>query len=92
MRDTTVHHAVEQTTNNRYDDLIDPSQMHSPENLRGIPNDLNGELHLSAIRTAWNRFYKAFDEAGVTPTQDDLLEFATIIDDVFGHLIIPPVR
>ena len=83
-----VHHAVERQTLRRYPGLVNNSEMHSLENLRGIPNGINGRVHLSQIRREWNQFYAA----NPTATQRQLLDFATKIDDKFGHLFLPPVR
>jgi hypothetical protein len=82
-----VHHAVEQQVLRRYPDLVSESQIHSLENLRGIPNELNNTVHLSAIRKEWNRFYKT----NATPTQQDLLDKATEIDSTFGAQFNPPL-
>lgn len=84
-----VHHAVEQQTLRRYPGVVTSSEMHSLENLRGIPKgDVNNRVHLSAIRKEWNRFYKA----NPNPTKQQLLDHATTIDNKYGHLFNPPVR
>lgn len=84
-----VHHAVEQQALKRYPDSVNPNQIHSYENLRGIPKgDVNNQVHLSDIRKEWNRFYREHP----TATQGQLLDFATKIDDKFGSLFKPPVR
>jgi hypothetical protein len=83
-----VHHAVERQAMRRYPGVVSTSEMHSLENLRGIPNGINGRVHLSQIRREWNQFYAANPNA----TQRQLLDFATKIDDKFGHLFLPPVR
>lgn len=85
-----VHHAVEQDViAKKYPHLdITPNEMHSLDNLRGIPKEINSELHLSNIRKEWNRFY--FDNPN--PTRQDLLDKATEIDDKYGHQFTPPVR
>lgn len=84
-----VHHAVEQQTLQRYPGVVSESEMHSLENLRGIPKgDINNRVHLSQIRKEWNRFYKA----NPSPTQAQLLDFATKLDDKFGYLFNPPIR
>jgi hypothetical protein len=83
-----VHHAVEQQTLTRFPGVVTTSEMHSLENLRGIPNHLNPQVHLSQIRKEWNRFYRATP----TPTKQQLLDKATEIDDQFGHLFVPPIR
>jgi hypothetical protein len=88
-----IHHAVEQQVRRRYPGIdITPGQMHSSENLRGIPRDVNGALHLSGIRRMWNQFYNHFDRIGREPTSQELLDYATLIDDAFGDLFDPPIR
>lgn len=85
-----VHHAVEQDViAKKYPDLgITPNEMHSLDNLRGIPKEINSEIHLSEIRKEWNKFY--FDNP--SPSKQDLLDKATEIDDKFGYQFTPPVR
>jgi RHS repeat-associated protein len=83
-----VHHAVEQQSLKRYPGVVSESQMHSGENLRGIPKELNNTVHLSEIRKIWNEFYRTHP----TATQEELLDQATKIDDQFGACFIPPVR
>lgn len=83
-----VHHAVEQQALTRYPHALTPAELHSYENLRGIPNDLNSRAHLSAIRKEWNEFYRANPRA----TTADLLRKATQIDDKYGHLFNPRLR
>ncbi len=84
-----VHHAVEQQVQKRYPGLVSDAELHSLENLRGIPKgEINNRIHLSKIRKRWNQFYRD----NPNPTQQDLLDFATKIDDEFGHLFDPPVR
>jgi hypothetical protein len=83
-----VHHAVEQQVLRRYPGVVTQSQMHSLENLRGIPNNLNNTVHLSQIRRSWNEFYRN----NPSPTQAQILDHATAIDNQFGHLFNPPIR
>ena len=84
-----VHHAVEQGVRKRYPHLdITNAEMHSLQNLRGIPKGVNSELHLRTIRKVWNKWYKA----NPRPSKQDLLDFATTLDDKYGHLFVPPVR
>jgi RHS repeat-associated protein len=83
-----VHHAVEQQTLTRFPGTVTQAQIHSLENLRGIPKAINADVHLSQIRKSWNEFYRNTP----SPTQQQLLDHATMIDDQFGHLFIPPVR
>ncbi|MBI3757350.1 MAG: hypothetical protein HY267_05175 [Deltaproteobacteria bacterium] len=56
-----VHHAVEQQVLTRYPGVVSEAEMHSLENLRGIPNAINSSLHLSQIRIEWNSFYRPFE-------------------------------
>ena len=84
-----VHHAVEQQVVKKWPGLFSKEFMHSLENLRGIPKELNNTLHLSDIRKEWNQFYKTFKD--VTPSKDDVLEYAVYIDKKYGHLFNPPL-
>ncbi|WP_406193202.1 hypothetical protein OH807_02330 [Kitasatospora sp. NBC_01560] len=85
-----VHHAVEQqAANTLYPGEVSQSQLHSLENLRGIPKgEVNNTVHLSRIRKIWNQFYRTHPNA----TQEELLEQATRIDEEFGASFVPPVR
>ncbi|MGZ3885247.1 MAG: hypothetical protein ACXVPD_13925, partial [Bacteroidia bacterium] len=83
-----VHHAIEQDILEKFPGLITESEMHSLQNLRGIPKELNPQLHLGDIRKIWNRFYKDFPVS----TRQQLLDKATEIDNLFGHLFYPPIR
>ncbi|WP_254618369.1 RHS repeat-associated core domain-containing protein, partial [Vibrio metschnikovii] len=83
-----VHHAVEQQVLKRYPDVVSESEMHSLENLRGIPKEVNSDVHLSKIRKEWNRFYRE----NPSPTKQQLLDKATEIDDKFGAQFNPPIR
>jgi hypothetical protein len=83
-----VHHAVEQQVQTRYPGVVNDSELHSLENLRGIPKEINSDVHLSQIRKDWNRFYRA----NPNPSKDDLLAEATRIDDKYGSQFNPPIR
>jgi hypothetical protein len=61
-------------------------EIHSLENLRGIPLDINTEFHLSLIAIEWNRFYRRFGEKA---TRSQLVEFAGLIDKKYGRLFVP---
>jgi hypothetical protein len=72
----------------RYPGVLTEAEMHSIENLRGIPKGLNSDLHLTQIRERWDEFYEMHPQAA----REQLLEQAAKIDDEFGSLFIPPVR
>jgi hypothetical protein len=57
------------------------------ENLRGVPNKINAEVHLSAIATEWNAFYR--QNASVTLKQ--LVQKAAEIDAKYGFMFRPPM-
>jgi YD repeat-containing protein len=82
-----VHHAVEQQVLTRYPGVVTEEQIHSLENLRGIPNEVNSDLHLSQIRREWNQFYRQTPNA----TQEQLLQKATEIDTKYGSQFNPPL-
>ncbi|ADD40344.1 hypothetical protein [Stackebrandtia nassauensis] len=84
-----VHHAVEQKTLKLYQGAVTESEMHSYENLRGIPKgETNNRVHLSAIRMSWNEFYRD----NPSPTKQQLLDHATKVDNEYGHQFNPPIR
>jgi hypothetical protein len=77
-----VHHAVEKQALQEYPGLFASEEIHSLENLRGIPKERNAPLHLSRIRREWNEFYRA-NPAG-TATKQKFLDKATELDRRFG--------
>jgi len=83
-----VHHAVEQQVLRLYPGVVTPSQIHSLENLRGVPNLISNSVHLSEIRKAWNELYRNHPN----PTAQDLLDKATEIDDRYGYQFTPAER
>ncbi|WP_327584616.1 hypothetical protein OHA25_54115 [Nonomuraea sp. NBC_00507] len=83
--DYVVHHAIEQQILDRYPGLFTKSEIHSLENLRG---SVNSEVHLSMIRKLWNNFY----DTNSNPTRQQVLNYATKIDDMLGHWFAPRVR
>ncbi|WP_344870780.1 hypothetical protein [Allokutzneria multivorans] len=88
-----VHHAVEQQVLKYFPGVVQTEEMHSLENLRGIPKGpTNNLVHLSAIRKAWNRFYKPFRDSNTVPSKQQLLDFATMIDDQYGTSFNPNIR
>ncbi len=80
-----VHHALEQQVLIRYPGIISEEEIHSLENLRGIPKESNSDLHLGIIRKEWNRFYKTNPK----PTKEKLFEKALEIDRKYGQLFNP---
>ncbi|CAM5506676.1 MULTISPECIES: RHS repeat-associated core domain-containing protein [Streptomyces] len=83
-----VHHAVERQVLKEYPGLFTSNELNSLENLRGVPNAVNRDLHLSRIRILWNGFYKTHPN----PTRQDVLDYATFIDDFVGGEFTPRVR
>jgi pyruvate-formate lyase-activating enzyme len=71
--------------------VVTEAEIHSLENLRGIPNEINSDVHLSQIRIEWNRFYRPYVASGTAPTPEQLLQKATEIDAKFGAQFKPPV-
>lgn len=90
--DLVIHHAVEQSVLTRYPGLVNKYELHSIENLRGIPRTANSKVHLSTIRKSWNAFYRQFEELGRAPTRQELLDHASQVDDELGHLFVPRER
>jgi hypothetical protein len=82
-----VHHAVEQQALTRYPGLLTEEEMHSLENLRGIANDQNADLHLSQIRKDWNEFYR--NNPASSMTKQKLLDKASEIDRRYGTSFTP---
>ena len=83
-----VHHAVERQILKKYPGKFTPAELHSLQNLRGIPKGkVNGAVHLSAIRKEWNQFYKAHKN----PSRQEILDFATKVDLKLGSNFNPPV-
>ncbi|MEV4316755.1 LamG-like jellyroll fold domain-containing protein [Actinocrispum sp. NPDC049592] len=84
-----VHHAIEQQVLRRYPGLFSPDEIHSLENLRGIPKGaVNSRVHLSAIRNLWNTFYAS----NPAPSRQDVLDYATDVDDQLGQWFMPRIR
>jgi hypothetical protein len=83
-----VHHAVEQQVLRRYPGRFSAAEMHSLQNLRGIPKgQVNSRVHLSQIRKEWNQFYKDHPNA----TRQQILDHATKVDLKLGTNFNPPV-
>jgi hypothetical protein len=82
-----VHHAIPQYVLEAYPGLFTEAEIHSLENLRGIPKELNSDLHLSKIAKEWTQFFSA----NRTATREQLLQKATEIDLKYGRFFKPPV-
>ncbi len=82
-----VHHAVEQQVLIKYPNLFSEEEINSIENLRGIPSPLNNTVHLSDIRKLWNDFYAAHP----TATRQEVVEWANVIDGLYGYSFIPEI-
>lgn len=81
-----VHHGVEQQTLKLYPFEVSKPELNSLENLRGIPKEMNSDLHLLKIRQSWDEFYLENPFA----TQEQLLRQRSLIDAKYGHLFVPP--
>lgn len=84
-----VHHAIEQQVLKAFPGVFTQSEIHSLENLRGIPNALNPNLHLRIIRDEWDDFYRRFANSDTMPTKEQFLQKATEIDRKYGHRFAP---
>ena len=73
----------------KFPGLVTEEEIHSLENLRGIPKGVKGEVHLSQIRREWDQFYDQFINTGTAPTKSQLLQKATEIDSKFGSMFMP---
>jgi len=82
-----VHHAVEQQALTRYPGLLTEQEMHSLENLRGIPIEQNADMHLSQIRKEWNEFYRDNPASGMTKQR--ILDKASEMDRHYGSSFTP---
>ena len=80
-----VHHAIEQQVLRKYPGLFTEAEIHALNNLRGIPLNINSDLHLSKIRKERNKFYKA----NPTPSRQDIIDYAAKIDKKFGKKFVP---
>ena len=86
-----VHHAVPQDAIKK--GWITWQEGHSLPNLRGIPPEINIDVHLGEIAKAWNAFKKPYLKPGAQPpTKEALLKFATDMDDLHGKKFDPKTR
>ena len=84
-----VHHGVEQQVLRKPQTkgLFTTEEINSLDNLRGIPKEVNSDIHLSKIRKEWNRFYKEYPN----PTKEQLLNKRREIDVKYGKSFNPPI-
>ena len=85
-----VHHSVEQQVLKRYPGLFTKEEINAYEMLRGIPKEVNSNIHLSKIRIEWNNFYKRVDAGEIPLTKESFLNKAKEIDKLFGGKFNPP--
>ncbi len=87
-----VHHSVEQQVLKKYPDIFTKEEIHAYESLRGIPNEVNSEIHLSKIRIEWNKFYKDIAKGKIEPTKENFLNKVKEIDEKFGDKFKPKIK
>ena len=89
-----IHHAIPRAVfESKYPTLITEEQLHSLENLRGIPYNAtmpNGSKLHTHITNLWNNFYNTHPQA--TTNLQNIIDFVKTIDDQFGNRFIPPIR
>lgn len=87
-----VHHAVPRASNYR-DNMLGEYEVHSIENLRGIPKS-HSQIHgqITGRWTAWYNTKRDPVSGNYVYTMSEALDFAKSIDDEFGHLFVPPIR
>ncbi|MBZ9871885.1 hypothetical protein LB542_13585 [Mesorhizobium sp. BR1-1-9] len=82
-----VHHSAERQIWGRFPSLFAKDEMHSLQNLRGVPKELDGLLHKIIFRYEWDTFYASNRE----PIRQQVLDYMTYIDKKYGHLFSPPI-
>jgi hypothetical protein len=86
--DVWVHHAVPQKVLTRYPGLFQPQEIHSVENLAGVPTGrINSDIHQGEIRRSWNDFFTTH----ASPSRQDVLDHATKIYLKLGVFFTPSV-
>jgi hypothetical protein len=80
-----VHHAIPQVVLQKYPGVMSAAETHELDNLRGIPNGINRDLHLKELATEWNKFYRE----NRTATKELLRKKAMDLDVRYGHLFLP---
>ncbi|WP_292681377.1 hypothetical protein [Mesorhizobium sp.] len=82
-----IHHAVEQRITKKYPGLFAEEELHSIDNLRGIRQEFDINLHQKVIQSEWHEFYQTH----VTATRQQVLDYASHLDKKYGHLFDPPI-
>ncbi|MET3577662.1 hypothetical protein ABID19_000677 [Mesorhizobium robiniae] len=82
-----VHHAAERQVLKRYPGLVTEEEMHSLQNLRGIPKELDDLLHKVVFRFEWDEFYRL----NPSTNRQQMIDYASYIDKKYGYLFNPPV-
>ncbi|MBW9154749.1 hypothetical protein, partial [Clostridium estertheticum] len=90
--EVVVHHSVEQQVLRKYPDIFTKEEIHAYESLRGIPKEVNSEVHLSKIRIEWNKFYKDIAKGKIELTKENFLNKAKVIDGKFGDKFNPKIK
>lgn len=88
-----VHHSIEQQVLRKYPNIFSEVEINKLEMLRGIPNEVNSEIHLSAIRKEWNKFYAEVDAGEISLTKESFfLKKARELDSLYGTKFNPRVE
>lgn len=82
-----VHHAIPQRVMRDRPDLYSELQIHSLENLRGIPGGTEYRALHPTITKEWNKFYR--ENPASSWTREKIENEATRIDNIYGHEFKP---
>lgn len=86
-----VHHSIEKQLGNARDDMY-YKEIDSVENYRGIRADISSTLHQKHIRRCWDELYSRYNRNFLAIPRTEIFSRAEEIDDLWGHLFIPPIR
>ena len=90
--DLVIHHGIEQQVLDRFKDIFTFEEIQDITNLRGIPIEINSEVHLSKIRKIWDDFYADILDGIIEPTKENFLKKRKEIDDLLGDQFKPKIR
>ena len=85
--ESEVHHAIPQAALTLYPDLFTPEEIHSPENLRGIPKSISRYIHQSQLGKEFSKFRRKHSN----PSRQDLIDYASYTDWKYGEFYIPKI-